>query len=506
MAPAAYAKALNSTSNSAHAFGSTAGSNESDVEKQSAYAFSPSWLNNSTVRSLTQLSHTRDVPNTFEKNFPTLATNAAEDKQSSAGSVWGNRNLTKEKVISARSPVEEGGPHSSRHNNEHNVQLEKLKALVPKIETKKRSSSSRTKPSLHSARATSLPAQFSRSSSTMSLKSLSTASPPPSANSTPITPKKLAVFRSSQVRQISPVEAKDHSNSPVLETKRFDQESIPVDLHEATKITKLQGLNQSEETSSHHHMDFDEGSRKPNDEAHWRMSSTEYADVYGTHSDDVAIPESHQSSRSETTAYLKDYPGIESEPVYTMAEQLRFLELMRNWTGGSERWENNCGGISISMPSTPRRTPSDLSNKLDDEDQSSVFGSRDSSPGHRSQSSISSLGRLGNTQYSHFGQGSLQMSSGDYTYNQAPLLTPDTQTMYQHLSYINPSDSMVNTDLFNTRPSIDRGQDYQKVPPIYGRHDPYYGQLGLNDEQQHVFNNRTLSHPINRHRPGVYHA
>jgi hypothetical protein len=48
MAPAAYAKALNSTSN---AYNSTSESNDLHVDKQSAYAFSPSWLNNTTGSS-----------------------------------------------------------------------------------------------------------------------------------------------------------------------------------------------------------------------------------------------------------------------------------------------------------------------------------------------------------------------------------------------------------------------------------------------------------------------
>jgi hypothetical protein len=93
------------------------------------------------------------------------------------------------------------------------------------------------------------------------------------------------------------------------------------------------------------------------------------------------------------------------------------------------------------------------------------------------------------------------MSSSDYTYNNQVI--PESQTMYQQPQYISSGESMVNTDFFNTRSSFDRG--HQKAPPIYGRHDPYYGQMSLNDEQ-HVFNNRTFDHPISRHRPGVYHA
>lgn len=452
------------------------------------------------VRSLTQLKSTSNGPNTFEQNFPTLAANSAEDKQSSAGSVWGDRNLTKEKVISARSPVEDGGLHGSKQNNEHNVQLEKLKALVPKIETKKWSSSSRTKSNLHSARTMSLPAQFSRSSSNMSLKSLSSVSPPPTASSTPVTPKKLAVFRSSQVRQISPLEAKESSGSSTLETKTFAQHPISVDRHE--QHDKLQPLHELEEKSNNEHIGFNDESQKSNDGQHWQLSPMVYNDVYYPLTNGVSVPESIQPSRSETTtAFMKKYPDqqVETEPVYSRAEQMRFLELMRTWTGGSERWENNCGGISMSAPTTPRKTPSDLSSKFDLED--SLFGSRESSPGHRSQSSSSSVGRLGNRHYSHFGQGSLQMSSSDYTYNNQVI--PESQTMYQQPQYISSGESMVNTDFFNTRSSFDRG--HQKAPPIYGRHDPYYGQMSLNDEQ-HVFNNRTFDHPISRHRPGVYHA
>ncbi|KAG2188549.1 hypothetical protein INT44_001303 [Umbelopsis vinacea] len=535
MAPAAYAKALNSTSNS---YSSSSESNGSHVEKSSVYAFSPSWLNNTTgsspmrtlntrghqpsdsisgdssssnqpetmdsqVRSLSQLKPTRDGTNTFEKNFPTLATNSAEDKHSSAGSVWANRNLTKEKVISSRSSLDDGTFQGNKQISEHNVQLEKLKALVPKLETKKRTSSSRTKPNLHPGRTLSLPAQFSRSTSTVSPKSASAISSPPlSASSTPVTPKKLAVFRSSQVRQIAPVETKGLSSPTNSESKKLDQDSSVTDQRVATNVMSHQ--SDLYDKSHTDHMYADDMSQKSNDD--WPLSSVDFGITYSPQVDNVSA--STQQPRGEITAYSKEYHSeqLESEPVYSRAEQLRFLELMRNWTGGSERWENNCGGISLSTPSTPRKPISDTSSKLDFEDQSSLFGSRSSSPSHRSQSSVSSASRR---EYSHFGPTSQQVSYGDYAYNQEPMSNSSSHTLYQQQQQSHYANSVESVDSFTTRPSpsFDRShQDHSNVSSIYARHDSYYGQYGSNEER-HLLKSRSLGHPpINRHRPGVYHA
>ncbi|KAI8576274.1 hypothetical protein K450DRAFT_257503 [Umbelopsis ramanniana AG] len=509
MAPAAYAKALDSTSNT---YSSASESNGSHVEKPSAYAFSPSWLNNTTgsspmrslntrglqpsdsisgdssssnqpetmdsqVRSLSQLKPTRDGTNTFEKNFPTLAANSAEDKHSSAGSVWANRNLTKEKVISSRSSLEEGTYQGNKQISEHNVQLAKLKALVPKLETKKRTSSSRPKPNMHPGRTLSLPAQFSRSTSTVSPKSVSAISSPPlSASSTPATPKKLAVFRSSHVRQISPVETKGLSSPTNSDSKKLDQGLSMDDQRVDTGVMSHQ--SDLYDKSHSDHIYADDLSQKSNDD--WQLSSVDYGITYSPQVDNVST--SIQQSRSETTAYLKEYQR------------------------GSERWENNCGGISLSTPTTPKKTISDTSSKLDFEDQSSLFGSRSSSPSHRSQSSVSSTSRR---EYSHFGPTHQQVSYSDYAYNQEPMLSSSSHTLYQQQQqshYTNPVESV---DSFTTRPSpsFDRShQDHSNVSSIYARHDSYYGQYGSNEER-HVLKSRTLGHPpINRHRPGVYHA
>jgi hypothetical protein len=430
-----------------------------------------------------------------------LAANSAEDKHSSAGSVWANRNLTKEKVISSRSSLEDGTFQGNKQISEHNVQLEKLKALVPKLETKKRTSSSRPKPNLHPGRTLSLPAQFSRSTSTVSPKSVSAISSPPlSASSTPVTPKKLAVFRSSQIRQVSPLETKGLSSPTSSESKKLDQDLSMTDQREASS-------HRSElyDKSNSDHIYADDMSQKSNDD--WQLSSVDYGITYSPQVDNVSA--SIQQSRSEATAYLKEYQSgqLETEPVYSRAEQLRFLELMRNWTGGSERWENNCGGISLSTPTTPKKPISDTSSKLDFEDQSSLFGSRSSSPSHRSQSSVSSASRR---EYSHFGPTSQPVSYSDYSYNQEPMSSSSSHPMYQQQQqqshYTIPVESV---DSFTTRPSpsFDRShQDHPNVSSIYARHDSYYGQYGANEER-HVLKIRTLGHPpINRHRPGVYHA
>jgi hypothetical protein len=436
-----------------------------------------------------------------------LAANAAEDKPSSAGSVWANRNLTKEKVITSRSSLEDGSFHGNKQMSEHNIQLEKLKALVPKLETKKRASSSRAKPSLHPGRTLSLPTQFNRRTSTVSSNSASTVSSPPlPASSTPVTPKKLAVFRSSQVRQLLPMETKESLGPTSSESRKLDEDLSPTDQREVSSLTDNQIQSELFEESNSDHTETDDMLQKSNDGSSWKLSSVDYGIAYGSRSDNV--PESIQQSRSDTTAYLKEYQNgqLETEPVYSRAEQLRFLELMRNWTGGSERWENNCGGISISAPPTPKKPASDISSKFDLEDRTSLFGSRPISPGHRSQSSVSSVGRR---EYSHVGQTSYQISTGDYSYNQYHTLIPDSHTMYQQQQQphnINTAESM---DSFTTRPSpsFDRShQEYQNVSSIYARHDLYYGQYSPNEEQ-HVLKSRTLGQPpINRHRPGVYHG
>jgi hypothetical protein len=327
------------------------------------------------------------------------------------------------------------------------------------------------------------------------------SSPPLSASSTPVTPKKLAVFRSSQVRQVSPLESKGLSSPTISESKKLDQDVSISGQHEAS--IGIGHQSDLYDMANSDHIDTEEISQKSNDD--WQLSSVEYgvANSPQTMNASAII----QPSRSNTTAYLKEYQSeqLESEPVYSRAEQLRFLELMRNWTGGSERWENNCGGISLSTPSTPKKPISDTSSKLDLEDQSSLFGSRSSSPSHRSQSSVSSTSRR---EYSHFGPTNQQVSYGDYSYNQEPIVNPSSHTLYQQQQphYINQVESM---DSFTTRPSpsFDRShQDYSNVSSIYARNDSYYGQYGSNEER-HVLKSRTLGQPpTNRHRPGIYHA
>lgn len=327
------------------------------------------------------------------------------------------------------------------------------------------------------------------------------SSPPLSASSTPVTPKKLAVFRSSQVRQISPLETKGLSSPTISESKKLDHDVSIIGQHEASDVIGQQ--SDLYDKSNGDSIGTEVMSQKSNDD--WQVSSVEYSIANSPQA--MTAPANIQPCHSDTTAYMKEYQSeqLESEPVYSRAEQLRFLELMRNWTGGSERWENNCGGISMSTPSTPKKLVSDTPSRLDLEDQSSLFGSRSSSPSHRSQSSVSSTSRR---EYSHFGPTNQQISYGDYVYNQESMANPKSYTLYQQQQpyYINPVESL---DSFTTRPSpsFDRShQDYPSASSIYARSDSHYGQFG-SSEDRHVLKSRTLGHPpTNRHRPGVYHA
>jgi hypothetical protein len=426
---------------------------------------------------LSQRSVLRNTSNTFETNFPTLANPIADDKQSASSSVWGNRHHTKEKVIAAHT-TDDTNVYNSRHSNEHNVQLEKLKALVPKIEPKKRSTSSRTKGTLHPTRAVSLPAQLPRNSSPMYPKSLSTTSPPPTANSTPTTPKKLAVFRSSQVRQLQ------HSDDRLRTKETSKRNDLLVDQH----ANSIRNIAESIDSLDDHIASADNGPSNST-EQDLSLSQNGYDVNYDIRDNGITMLDSFGRSRSELSNFPTQYhaESIEPEPVYSRAEQIRFLELMRSWTGGSERWRNNCGGISLSAPTTPHKP----SSRLDFDDQSSLFGSHDSSPGHNSRSSGSSTGsRLAGKQYSYFGHNNGPISSGDYAYNKPRTPVADAHGLYQQPQ-------------FNS--SSDRFTEYQTSPSFYGRNDHHYGQLGLNDDPG--FNNiRNANYPINRHRPGVYPA
>ncbi|KAG2184611.1 hypothetical protein INT43_000520 [Umbelopsis isabellina] len=517
MAPAAYAKPSNSTSDKTNAFGQHAGNSDSNSERSSVYAFPPSWIktsNNSVPAKLTTYKSTqpsgsafdkptdsrqentdyrdpllpqhntrRNTHNTFDSNFPTLATSTADEKQSTSPSVWGNRHHTKEKVIAAHS-VEDTTVYNTRHGNEHNVQLERLKALVPKIEPKKRSISSRTKGSLHPARAVSLPAQLPRNSSPMYLKSLSTTSPPPTASSTPTTAKKLAVFRSSQVRQLQHSDARESDRLRAMEISKTE------DLLVGHQANSSRNSTASTDDLNDRNMDLADNSQSISNVHHMPMSQHEYDVKYENQNASINLmPEGFGRSRSDLNEFSKQYheEAVTAEPVYSRAEQIRFLELMRSWTGGSERWQNNCGGISVSAPTTPHQPPS----RIDLDDQSSLFGSQDSTPGYNSQlSRSSSSGRPADKQYSYFGHTNVPGSPGDYTYNQARTSLVDAHAVYQQ-------------PVYDT--SAERHTAYQSSPSFYSRPDYHYGQIVTNDDLS--FNKiRNANYPINRHRPGVYPA
>ncbi|KAJ2962218.1 hypothetical protein NQZ79_g2624 [Umbelopsis isabellina] len=517
MAPAAYAKPPNSTSDNANAFGQSAGNSGSNSERSSVYAFPPSWLKNSsnnTTAKLTTYKNTqppgssidttmdnrqentdhgdpllpqrstrRNNQNTFDSNFPTLATPIADEKQSASSSVWGNRHHTKEKVIAAHS-ADDTNVYNTRHSNEHNVQLEKLKALVPKIEPKKRSNSSRTKGSLHPTRAVSLPAQLPRNSSSMYLKSLSTTSPPPTASSTPTTPKKLAVFRSSQVRQLQHSDARESDRLRAMDISKTE------DLLVGHQANSSRSSAASTDDLNDRNVDSTDNSQSISTEHHLSLSQHRYDVKYDPQNTGVnAMADGFGRSRSNLSDFPKQYheEAIKPEPVYSRAEQIRFLELMRSWTGGSERWQNNCGGISVSAPTTPHKPPS----RIDLDDQSSLFGSHDSSPGYNSRlSRSSSSAKFADKQYSYFGNTKVSDSPGDYLYNQARTPTIDAHALYQQPAY---------------NSSADRFTEYQSSPSFYSRPDYHYEQVGSNDDPG--FNKiRNSNYPINRHRPGVYPA
>lgn len=434
---------------------------------------------------LPQRSTRRNTHNTFDSNFPTLATPTADEKQSASSSVWGNRHHTKEKVIAAHS-ADDTAVYNTRHSNEHNVQLERLKALVPKIEPKKRSNAARTKGSLHPTRAVSLPAQLPRNSSPMYLKPLSTTSPPSTASSTPTTPKKLAVFRSSQVRQLQHSDARESDRLRAMEISKTEELLVG---HQANSsrnsLASTDDLNDRDLGLADDSQSISKGHHMP-------LSHHEYDVKYDIqNTSDNVMPDGLGPSRSDLNDFSQQYheQAIQPEPVYSRAEQVRFLELMRSWTGGSERWRNNCGGITVSAPTTPHQPPS----RIDLDEQSSLFVSHDSSPGYNSQlSRSSSNGRPApaDKQYSYFGHTNVPDSPGDYTYNQTRTSLVDAHAMYQKPAY-------------DTK--AERFASYHSSPSYYNRPEYHYGQVASNDDLG--FNKiRNATYPINRHRPGVYPA
>lgn len=273
----------------------------------SSYAFAPRWMakgngQGSSIPLTSPMSSRPTSPtDANEDSFPSLA--GALDDGKKKRSVWADANAVRKKVLSPSGESSCEDPFAGMNSLvDYQAEIERLKALVPKVEKRRSAAAARPK-----STGTDLKAASSQRSSWNN---------PPS--------------RSTQQRPSSVMSAK---SSP----RRTGAASSPT-------LSDTQLVSSTAELPSAAHADMISASRSTSSVSSEQISSADVSQVSSVTSEDEKLeaagfsPKVAAASHANTTATKSDES---TKSVITEEEKARFLEFMRSWTGGWQGWDRN---------------------------------------------------------------------------------------------------------------------------------------------------------------------
>ncbi|KAI9275836.1 hypothetical protein BDA99DRAFT_555596 [Phascolomyces articulosus] len=311
----------------------------------SSYTFAPRWMAkanhesttittiaSSTTTTITAPSSTTSsrpsspTSTMTDENFPSLSTLGEEGKKKR--SVWNDPNSVKRKVISPSTsgvPSSEGGGHGTDDpfagmNTlvDYQQEIERLKALVPKVENKKRTSTP-----IHSS---------------------TTTTTTPTSTTTSTRPKSTGADLKQQQQQrllwndlrsaASSVAANRSAASSVKSSGRVSSVSPTTRSMVVTGDMSLSFVSSSSASSS---VSSNASSvASDDDDLKFHPSSSQSVTDESQPSEDKEEDEQQQQQQQQHSIHMESV----STSVITEEEKARFLEFMRSWTGGWQGWDN----------------------------------------------------------------------------------------------------------------------------------------------------------------------
>lgn len=299
----------------------------------SSYTFAPRWMSKNGNVSSTSSSVTSRPGSPSEENFPSLPNSGEESKKKR--SVWNDPNAVKRKVIS---PVlagngNEDDPFAGMNTLiDYQQEIERLKALVPKVEKKR--TSARPKSTGADLKGTQRSSSAwndsgsrtgNRSASGKASVRRSMASPPPKSS------RPMSTVSLPSTTTTTTTTTKVHTNSDYATTtsSSSSQSSLSV----SSENTTTGGVSRASSVAS------EDG----------KSDAGDYCDVINppvASATEKTSAERLGDTQKATTVQVEEKSKTPTPSVITEEEKARFLEFMRSWTGGWQGWYKNDKGSS----------------------------------------------------------------------------------------------------------------------------------------------------------------
>ena len=292
----------------------------------SSYTFAPRWMAKTTHESNSR--PTSPTSTITDENFPSLSTPGEEGKKKR--SVWNDPSIVKRKVISpgaggaVPSSVEGNGtddPFAGMNNLvDYQQEIERLKALVPKVENKKRTSTTGRPKSTSSD----LKQQQQQHQQRLLWNDLRSA-----ASSVAASRSAASSIKSSRVSSVSPTVRPMVADMLLSSVSSSSASSCALSSN-ASSVASDDDIK-STPCSSQSVTDESQSSEDKEELHHHQQQQQQQHHHHHHHIQSQQMHPQHHHNHMESV----------SSPVITEEEKARFLEFMRSWTGGWQGWDKN---------------------------------------------------------------------------------------------------------------------------------------------------------------------
>ncbi|KAI9490900.1 hypothetical protein BDB00DRAFT_874901 [Zychaea mexicana] len=267
----------------------------------SSYTFAPRWMAKASPES----RPSSPTSTMTDENFPSLSALGDDDDAKKKRSVWNDPTTVKQKVISPGSggvPSSDGTDDPFAGMNtlvDYQQEIERLKALVPKVENKKRASTGST--------------------------------PRPKSTGSDLKQRLLWNDLRSAAAAAAAAAAGRSGSSVKSHVSPTTRPMVADMLLSSMSSSNSSSVASDDDTKSDHSSQFVTDESQPSDD---KVDDDD-------DDDDEPMESVSTSSSSSSTSSAKS--------VITEEEKARFLEFMRSWTGGWQGWDknsiNNAAGI-----------------------------------------------------------------------------------------------------------------------------------------------------------------